>query len=649
MSQQIPSLNWPRRTNGLVGTEDLLKQNPSMDSFPQEERIPVNLVSNYTLSKINLTNVGLGIGVFDFKNIGDFDLRSFSNGSNKVSVNLNSKTILLDVVPLNIAKEISISNLSDVNVVGAISNESILSYNTTTSAWEPTPLQVISPYTFNVAVNHGALTLSTISNGQNLSLFGSDNITVDISSITSAGTTAQFNWTANLNELSDVSTTAPINGQVLAYDTILGKWKPTVVSGMTQYSFEVKVDLGGATSTVNSLDILSILGNNQTITTSLTNTNEISIDWSANLNQLTNVSTVAATNGQVLTYNSSSQKWEPKNAAGANYTVGNGISFSGGTEIQLGGSLKKNTIIDGTSTYNLSFKNIEAFETTSNGLSSGSRFELNDTIILHEVGSPSVILATYMGYEEAVVSARTNQVGGGIRAFKLTTKADSGKLTHQLNNNQTIAGYIVDMSGIKILDGVNTPSAGHVLTYMSDGSTQFQPITGGGGAADNWGTQVVQHDTTLIGEGTSASLLTISNPLPTGHTDGDYLGVIGGAPTWLPPTMTEFAAICEVQADSEVSITVGKSFFVVPPQLGGWQIKNYIASVYTLGSGGTTDIRLLKNKSTLANSNLSLATQNAIRSSINQTVSAGDIINIEITGAKTTKDKGLSVTIYFQP
>lgn len=649
MSQQIPSLNWPRRTNVLVGTEDLLKQNPSTDPFPQEERIPVNLVSNYTLSKINLANVGLGIGVFDFKNIGDFDLRSFSNGSDKVSVNLNSKTILLDVAPLNIAKEISISNLLDVNVVGEISNESILSYNTTTSAWEPTSLEIISPYTFNVAVNHGPLTLSTISNGQNLSLFGSDNITVDISSITSAGTTAQFNWTANLNQLTDVSTTAPINGQVLAYDTILGKWKPTIVSGMTQYSFEVKVDLGGATSTVNSLDILSILGNNQTITTSLTNTNEISIDWSANLNQLTNVSTMAATNGQVLTYSSSLQKWEPKNAAGANYTVGNGISFSGGTEIQFGGSLKKNTIIDGTSTYNLSFKNIEAFETTSNGLSSGSRFELNDTIILHEVGSPSVILATYMGYEEAVVSARTNQVGGGIRAFKLTTRADSGKLIHQLNNNQTIAGYIVDMSGIKILDGVNTPSAGHVLTYMSDGSTQFQPVTGGGGAADNWGTQVVQHDTTLIGAGTSASLLTISNPLPTGHTDGDYLGVIGGAPTWLPSTMSEFAAICEVQADSEVSITVGKSFFVVPPQLGGWQIKSYAASVYTLGSGGTTDIRLLKNKSALANSNLSLSTQNAIRSSINGTVSSGDIINIEVYGVKTTKDKGLSLTIYFQP
>jgi hypothetical protein len=67
----------------------------------------------------------------------------------------------------------------------------------------------------------------------------------------------------------------------------LGKWKPTVVSGMTQYSFEVKGDLGGATSTVNSLDILSILGDNQAITTSLTNTNEISIGWSAFLHQLT--------------------------------------------------------------------------------------------------------------------------------------------------------------------------------------------------------------------------------------------------------------------------------------------------------------------------------------------------------------------------
>jgi len=92
---QIPSQDWPRRTNPLVGTEDLLKQNPSADAYPQEERVPVDLVSDYTIDQITLTNVGTGIGVFDFKNIANFDLRSFAAGSNKVSVGLNTKTITI--------------------------------------------------------------------------------------------------------------------------------------------------------------------------------------------------------------------------------------------------------------------------------------------------------------------------------------------------------------------------------------------------------------------------------------------------------------------------------------------------------------------------------------------------------------------------
>jgi len=57
MEQQKPSTDWPKRNNNLNGDEHLLRQNPVGDdsSLPKEERIPVDLISDYVISKINIT------------------------------------------------------------------------------------------------------------------------------------------------------------------------------------------------------------------------------------------------------------------------------------------------------------------------------------------------------------------------------------------------------------------------------------------------------------------------------------------------------------------------------------------------------------------------------------------------------------------
>jgi hypothetical protein len=81
----------------------------------------------------------------------------------------------------------------------------------------------------------------------------------------------------------------------------------------------------------------------------------------------------------------------------------------------------------------------------------------------------------------------------------------------------------------------------------------------------------------------------------------------------------------------------------------GWELKSYIASVYVLGSGGTTDIELTLNGSMIANSDLSLSTLYDTKSSINAALSTGDVITLNVTAAKTTKDKGLSLTLYLAP
>jgi len=62
-----------------------------------------------------------------------------------------------------------------------------------------------------------------------------------------------------------------------------------------------------------------------------------------------------------------------------------------------------------------------------------------------------------------------------------TTTTDAG--VYFLRGGLVECGFKVQEDKIVVMDGVNTPSAGHVLTYMVDGSAQFQPVSGSGGSA----------------------------------------------------------------------------------------------------------------------------------------------------------------------
>lgn len=135
--QKTPSIDWPRRTSPLSGVEDLLKQNPSTDAAPQEERVPVSLISDYTLNQLSFVNLGSGVGTFDFKLGSEVRLRSVGAASNKVVVSLDpDKTISLDVNTTNIAADIPLNKLQNVENVTP-SNNQLLSYNTSTNKWVP--------------------------------------------------------------------------------------------------------------------------------------------------------------------------------------------------------------------------------------------------------------------------------------------------------------------------------------------------------------------------------------------------------------------------------------------------------------------------------------------------------------------------------
>lgn len=633
---QIPSQDWPRRTNVLIGDEDLLKQNPSTDAYPQEERIPVNLVSDYTISQITLTNVGVGVGVFDFKNVANFDLRSFAASSNKINVGLGSKTIYIDANPTNIASEIGLTDLSNVS---SPSNPSeYLMWNGSSFVFSP-----INTYAITVT-DYLNQTVS-LSNGGNLNLIG--NAPIYVTKQTSNTMAIMFDGV--LDDLDDVIISGSIpNGYVLAYDTGDSKWKPAAPATPSSYSFNIKGDAVSTSNVINSATV-SILGDGNTTTSTLTGTNEITIAWEGELSDLSNVSNVSPSNNYVLTYNSGTSQWEPQPTQTPTISVSNGITNSSNV-VKLGGVLNQITVISGNSTYPLSFISLQKFEFNSSR--SGYSTLLNSNMDLGISEIKNTRDSTSDNYKLVLDAVNTYasievQNGTSSKKFKLKNTLTEAGLFYEDGGSQ-IAGFIAQEDQIIVLDGVNTPSAGQVLTFMSSGTAEWQPVSGAG-LGDDWGDQVVETDTSLSGDGTAISPLSVVNAVPGSWSEDDYLTIVGGVMSWQPFPREEYIGLCEIERESDVSVVVGKAFFTVPPQMDGWQITSYIASVYVLGSGGTTDVELADNGVSIGSSSTSMSTQYQTVSSVNHVVNTGDRISINVTGAKTSKDKGLSITMVLSP
>lgn len=635
---QIPSLDWPRRTNALTGSEDLLKQNPLSDSFPQEERLPVSLVSTYTLSQLSFVNVGTGIGVFDFKNNGQVDLRKIDNASNKVTLALSNKTLFLDVNSTNIASEISITDLN--GIPSPTASNQYLMWNG--SSYE---FNSLSPYALTIENELGQQV--NLSSGDTLTLFGTPPIGIS----KNGSSRFDISLNAGLNHLNDVTISGPVpNNWVLGYNTLTSQWIPKPPSAASPYTFSIIGD-DAVVFTIFSGTTLSLLGAGN-ISTSNTGTNELTIDWTAELSDLSNVSTIPPSNNYVLTYNSTSGEWEPKVAQGTTVLAGNGLTKTVNT-IKLGGTLSEITTINGDNyAYPLTLLNLQKLEYNTKRNDENFTFQSNTSLGITELKAQNQL--TSANYKLVLDSTNSfasieTQVGSSTKKFKLKNSVTQAGLFYELSGN-AIAGFFAEEDQIKVLDGVNTPVAGHVLTYMSDGTSQFQPVSSGGGGGDDWGNQVVAHDTTLTGDGTSGNTLKVAIPVPAGYTDGDYLAALDGDLIWTPFPQKELIGLCEVERESEVSVLDGKLFFVVNSDLSGWQIKNYTAATYILGSGGTTTIELIKNGVVISGSNVDLTTQSATKTNINHTVLVGDRISVKVSVAnKTTKDKGLSLTLLLSP
>ncbi len=187
---QIPSQDWPRRSTPLIGTEDLLKQNPTSDVAPQEERIPTSLISDFTIGQLTLSSVGSGTSIIEGKYTNDLRFRSIKASTSRISVSLLSSTIEIDANAVQIANSINLSDIGDV--INSPSTGEFLQYNG--SNWITAP--VVDEF--------------YITDGTNTEVIDGTNQTITF--ISSVNVTAQVNptnqvilgWTANLSDLTDV-------------------------------------------------------------------------------------------------------------------------------------------------------------------------------------------------------------------------------------------------------------------------------------------------------------------------------------------------------------------------------------------------------------------------------------------------------------
>ena len=120
---------------------------------------------------------------------------------------------------------------------------------------------------------------------------------------------------------------------------------------------------------------------------------------------------------------------------------------------------------------------------------------------------------------------------GGALIWTAPTGTGDNWGTQVVAHDATLTGDGTTSNTLKVanpLPAIGTE--GQVLTVVS-GNPTWQTATG-----DNWGTQVVAHDATLTGDGTTGNTLKVANPLPAVGTEGQVLTVVSGNPTWQTAT-----------------------------------------------------------------------------------------------------------------
>lgn len=266
-------------------------------------------------------NIGsAGIGVYDSKIGQTLQFRHMAPASPKVDMVLSGADILVDVNSVAVGNEINLFDLADVT--GSPSNGDTLIYDSASNEWNP------------VNVANGMLpiydqysTLNTFGSAAPLYFEGQNGIEVKYA----AADILEVMLDATLNNLHDVTTTAPALNQSLLYNTTTAKWENK------NYYFAVQANSGN--QSIEYANLLRILGD-VGIKTTITPTDVLRIDLDASLFELNDIPVApVSVNDAVLAWTGTALEWIDSTLFGGYITDGANL----GTLIDGEGVFKQKT------------------------------------------------------------------------------------------------------------------------------------------------------------------------------------------------------------------------------------------------------------------------------------------------------------------
>jgi hypothetical protein len=394
-------------------------------------------------------------------------------------------------------------------------NGQVLKWNGTT--WAPAA---------DVDTDTDAQTLSL--SGNTLSISGGNSVTLPTGADNWGTQVVQTNATLSGNGTSAnplmIAQQGATNGQVLKWNGTT--WAPAADADVQTLS------ISGTTLTISGGNSVTLPsgGSADNWGTQVVQTNATLSGNGTSANPLM-IAQQGATNGQVLKWNGTT--WAPATDNNTTYTAGSGISISGTTI----------SATDASATNEIQTLSL-----------SGMTLSLSN-------GGGSVTLPTgadNWGTQVAQTTARLTGNGTSASPLDIAQQGATNGQVLKWNGTTWAPAADADVQTLSISGTTLTISGGNSVTLPS------------GGSADNWGTQVVQTNATLSGNGTSANPLMIAQQ---GATNGQVLKWNGT--TWAPA------------ADNNTTYTAGSGI-----SISGTTISATDASatneIQTLSLSGTT-------------------------------------------------------------
>ncbi len=419
-------------------------------------------------------------------------------------------------VPTTIPAPTTYTSGTGINITGSVVNA-----QNTTALWNANELQgknisATAPAAGQGLVwNGSAWTPTTLAAGTTYTSGTGINIA---GSVVSAQNTTAL-WNADQLQGNTVSATIPTSGQVLSWSG--SAWTPTTPATGTTYTSGTGINIAG--TVVNAQN-----------TTAL---------WNADELQGNTVSATAPTSGQVLSWSGSA--WTPATpAAGTTYTSGTGINIAGSVvNAQNTAALWNADELQGNNVSNTA-------PTAGQGLVwSGSAWTPTTLAAgtSYTSGTGINIAGSVVNAQNTTALWNANELQGNNVSSTLPTAGQglvwngsawtpttlAAGTTYTSGTGINISGSVVNAQNTTALWNANelqgnsvsvgVPISGQVLTW---GGSSWAPASVPG---DNWGSQVVQTDATLTGNGTSVTPLQLAQH---GATAGQVLTWTGSA--WLP-------------------------------------------------------------------------------------------------------------------